>query len=335
MKSILVIYIVSFSFFVKSNESLGHLSRILPSEIENPINTNCRSALRICSGIEKETSYTQSFHFEGTSNCINGKTKLFYSFKAGMTVSNMGFNFSTSSSTSNYKIYGPFNSPDNSCEQVEQFIAPVVTQSASAALTHFITGSYIEGKYYVLEVEVNSCNGSITGKIPTGLMSCADELKCEDCIGSFQPSAGDYILSAWIKEDNGPSTQSVTTYTNSEIIVNAGLGQIVFLPKGQIIDGWQRVEGVFTSNTVGEIQIELKSLAGTSYFDDIRIFPYDGSMMSYVYDPITLRLMAELDERNYAKLYEYDEEGKLIRIKKETEKGIMTIQENRDNNSGQ
>jgi hypothetical protein len=54
-------------------------------------------------------------------------------------------------------------------------------------------------------------------------------------------------------------------------------------------------------------------------------------MMSYVYDPISLRLMAELDERNYATLYEYDEEGKLIRIKKETEKGIMTIQENRDN----
>jgi hypothetical protein len=43
--------------------------------------------------------------------------------------------------------------------------------------------------------------------------------------------------------------------------------------------------------------------------------------------------MAELDERNYAKLYEYDEEGKLIRVKKETEKGIMTIQENRENSS--
>jgi hypothetical protein len=41
--------------------------------------------------------------------------------------------------------------------------------------------------------------------------------------------------------------------------------------------------------------------------------------------------MAELDERNYATFYEYDEEGKLIRVKKETEKGVMTIQENRDN----
>jgi hypothetical protein len=41
--------------------------------------------------------------------------------------------------------------------------------------------------------------------------------------------------------------------------------------------------------------------------------------------------VAELDERNYATLYEYDEEGKLIRVKKETEKGIMTIKENKNN----
>ena len=43
--------------------------------------------------------------------------------------------------------------------------------------------------------------------------------------------------------------------------------------------------------------------------------------------------MAELDERNYAKIYEYDEQGKLTRVKKETEMGVMTIQENRENNS--
>ena len=54
-------------------------------------------------------------------------------------------------------------------------------------------------------------------------------------------------------------------------------------------------------------------------------------MISYVYDPVNLRLVAELDERNYATLYEYDEQGKLIRTKKETERGIMTITENRDN----
>jgi hypothetical protein len=82
-----------------------------------------------------------------------------------------------------------------------------------------------------------------------------------------------------------------------------------------------------------DITITLTNLqsGGISFFDDIRFFPFDGSMMSYVYDPETLRLVAELDERNYAKFYEYDEEGKLIRVKKETERGVMTIQENRNN----
>ena len=52
-------------------------------------------------------------------------------------------------------------------------------------------------------------------------------------------------------------------------------------------------------------------------------------MKSYVYDPVSLRLMAELDENNYAAFYEYDDDGTLIRVKKETEKGIMTIKETR------
>ena len=67
------------------------------------------------------------------------------------------------------------------------------------------------------------------------------------------------------------------------------------------------------------------------YFDDIRIFPFDASMKTYVYDPINMRLAAELDERHYATFYEYNEEGQLVRIKKETEKGIMTIQETKSN----
>ncbi len=53
-------------------------------------------------------------------------------------------------------------------------------------------------------------------------------------------------------------------------------------------------------------------------------------MKSYVYDPVTLRLAAELDDNNYATFYQYDEEGKLIRIKKETERGVETIQESRE-----
>ncbi|WP_431212110.1 hypothetical protein ACQ86N_41190 [Puia sp. P3] len=66
-----------------------------------------------------------------------------------------------------------------------------------------------------------------------------------------------------------------------------------------------------------------------TYFDDIRLHPFNAEMKSYVYNPVNLRLMAELDENNYATYYEYDDDGTLIRVKKETERGIMTIKETR------
>ena len=39
--------------------------------------------------------------------------------------------------------------------------------------------------------------------------------------------------------------------------------------------------------------------------------------------------MAILDENNYATFFEYDDEGQLVRNKKETEKGIVTLKETR------
>ena len=50
-------------------------------------------------------------------------------------------------------------------------------------------------------------------------------------------------------------------------------------------------------------------------------------MSSYVYDPVDLQLMAKLDENNHATLYEYDQEGALARVKKETVEGIVTLKE--------
>jgi len=44
-------------------------------------------------------------------------------------------------------------------------------------------------------------------------------------------------------------------------------------------------------------------------------------------------MQAELDDRHYATIYEYDGEGKRTRVKKETERGVMTIQETRYNAS--
>ncbi len=108
-----------------------------------------------------------------------------------------------------------------------------------------------------------------------------------------------------------------------------------FHPKGNIIDNWQRVLGEFTiPNATAYLSVELvnDNQDIEAYFDDIRIHPVNGNMKSFVYDPVTQRLMAELDENNYATFYEYDKEGGLVRVKKETEKGVFTIQETRSGN---
>jgi hypothetical protein len=65
------------------------------------------------------------------------------------------------------------------------------------------------------------------------------------------------------------------------------------------------------------------------YFDDLRIHPYHANMKTFVYHASNLRLLAEGDENNYTSFYEYDDDGTVIRVKKETERGIKTIKETR------
>lgn len=155
---------------------------------------------------------------------------------------------------------------------------------------------------------------------------------CESC-NTFRPEPGErYWVSAWVKEIH---PAQVKTYESAYLqfdFTGSGAPSGQFYPSGDIIEGWQRIVGSFTipANT-SELGIKLRNgnASVSAYFDDIRIHPFNASMKSYVYDPATFWLTAELDDNNYATFYEYDKEGQLIRIKKETARGIMTIQESR------
>lgn len=208
--------------------------------------------------------------------------------------------------------------------------SPTVT-GCSWCHTYTTSGTYsITVSVSGAECQTNSVSSSVV------VTDCTPPPPCIDCIGSFAPLTDkEYIISAWVKEENAPNTK--TSYTYPSIIVEAqsvGYVSVNFTPQGAIIDGWQRIEGKFSLPTLANdisLNLNCSSPNGDCYFDDIRVFPMDGSMKSYVYDPVNMRLVAELDERNYATLYEYDEDGKLVRVKKETEKGIMTIKESRNN----
>lgn len=148
----------------------------------------------------------------------------------------------------------------------------------------------------------------------------------------FSPVAGKkFLFSIWVKEEEDCNC---ITYTNSNVMLFVGGPQRVTVtakPKGAIIDGWQRYEEIIdvpAGSTTFSVVIAPSGNTNV-YFDDIRIHPYNANMKSFVYDPQNLRLMAELDENNYATFYEYDDDGTLARLKKETERGVKTIKETR------
>lgn len=135
-----------------------------------------------------------------------------------------------------------------------------------------------------------------------------------------------YVFSAWIKDKNLVNTSP--TYDNGTLEIK--MGGVLMQPKGAMIEGWQRVEGQFTYK--GDQDLTFKNLGNIRnlYVDDIRIYPADANMQSYVYDPVNYRLKAVLDNNNYASFYVYDDDGSLIIVRKETERGIKTIQESRN-----
>ena len=152
-----------------------------------------------------------------------------------------------------------------------------------------------------------------------------------DCLNRFNPIPGKYIFSAWVNESRDPL---IHQFDKSKAMIRLGGTYYEFKAKGPIIEGWQKIYGEFVI-PAGQNKIKIfliSSPENWTYFDDIRIHPYDASFKSFVYDDISLRFTYELDENNYFTKYEYDDSGKLERVKKETEKGLMTIQETRFSN---
>lgn len=153
-----------------------------------------------------------------------------------------------------------------------------------------------------------------------------DNTKIQECAPMFSLQTNkDYIFSAWVKVPNAVIT--TLTYDNTAYVgIQVGAGSaFTAKPSGLIVDGWQRIEFKFTT-PASNPTLNL-SFSPNTYFDDIRIFPFNANMKSYVYDDKDFSLMAILDENNFATYYEYDNEKNLKRVKRETEKGVVTIQE--------
>lgn len=155
-----------------------------------------------------------------------------------------------------------------------------------------------------------------------------------NCIKPFQPSPDDYLISFWVKEDNGFNK---TDYLNQNVMVYLGSSSSptplsITWNKGTIVEGWQRIEGTFTipSTATGQditVHLENTSSSENVYFDDLRIHPLLAGMTTTVYDPKTLLPMASHDGYNFTTFYNYDENLNMVRVRVETERGIQTVSE--------
>lgn len=137
---------------------------------------------------------------------------------------------------------------------------------------------------------------------------------------------GKYVLSYWQKA-NSLNAQA-QPYGTLRVLYN-GTNQVL-KPKTPVINGWVLYEGVIDLTTSVNPSTATLTTNNTCVIDDIRLMPYESNMKSYVYHPTTQKLIAVLDENNAATLFEYSPEGKLVRIKKETEKGVLTLKESRE-----
>jgi hypothetical protein len=225
-------------------------------------------------------------------------------------------------------------------DKVEHFLYLPLTSPSTFRINNLLA----DGQKHVLKISLYKddymsderalCSQSIEITAPNACF-IPDLPPCENCIGGFIPDPGQkYAISLWVKEGGASPSDTAFDAPFVQIQYNSGVSSpSPFVANGRIIEGWQRIYQEFTIPALAtSITVQLGSNSGTSYFDDIRIYPVNGSMKSYVYDPVSLKLTAVLDENNFATFYEYDQEGTLIRTKKETERGIVTMSENRQSN---
>ena len=228
-----------------------------------------------------------------------------------------------------FEDYG-FNlecSSEDSCNNNGHFIFRKLLNGGSIDTTSHYSHS---GKY---SLKINNTSATLLKTVfngpPDSLYSYDGSgrfiLGANELSKGFSPIPGKkYVLSFWVKD---------TSRRNPATIVQAtvnGTNLINSTTAWPIVEGWKHVEVQFTlASMASNFILQLSSGGATVYFDDIRIQPFDAQMKTYAYDASSQRLMAELDENNFATYYEYDDEGILVRVKKETERGIMTIKETR------
>lgn len=149
-----------------------------------------------------------------------------------------------------------------------------------------------------------------------------------DFISNFYPSPNTYSITFWYKAEKNKFQLEIIDPLGNPIVLKAGADN------GTMIDGWKKADYTFTVSS-GSEKISFKFINSSTtealFLDDFRVLPEKAVMKSFVYDKMRYKLMATLDENNYATFFEYNPDGSLARTKAETEKGIVTLSSGKSN----
>lgn len=192
-----------------------------------------------------------------------------------------------------------------------------------------ITGESSHSGRYALKVNGNIQVGLPVKYLKDGLVQ----------LGSFGTAGKKCLLHLWFRPQQGYDPQQLVNQFAMSMMGAPNSNTITARTlKVSGIEGWYQLEltidvSPYVSNTPTYLSQANFSIPGGLYLDDVRVLPVDANMKSFVYDPFTFRLAAQLDENHMATYYEYDQEGLLVRVKKETDRGIMTVSESRRSNT--
>lgn len=311
-------------------------------EIYNPTNPNYNSTLPyyywiLNSELTKVTSYGNEIE---AKDAINRYSASLYGYNqtyktavaANARYREIGYD--------NFEDYYYYNCIDNHFNFKQSYSNLVNTTAHTGRYSMKVApqGCVSVSKQVLSPDQVNYFGANNTAQNITPRIKEPIDYISSSCVPGFSPeaqtlTAQKYVFSFWAKESTSNQNADYTTISANIQLNGSSIGSLV--KKSSIINGWQKYDYEFSIPALTAIGTSLVfriQNSGNSdiYFDDIRVQPYNATMGTYVYDPKSLRLWAELDERNFATFYEYDNEGVLVRVKKETENGIQTIKETRN-----
>ncbi|MBO0360803.1 PKD domain-containing protein [Hymenobacter sp. BT186] len=173
----------------------------------------------------------------------------------------------------------------------------------------------------------------------SALLQASRQLTLQPVPLTPQLNASGLLVKAWVRLAGYTDAQLVDTYANSTVeLVPAGANTGFRFPLTSSVrtGEWLLFEARVPMNSpngarLGDLLTPVLHFSNNGapnvWVDDVRVQPREAQMTAYVYDPISLRLLASFDDQHFALRYQYNAEGKLIRKQVETEKGLKTLQE--------